>query len=63
MTGDSIARHGIAYQRLNALIELRNDLIVTEEQQTAWAARLAPLLIEAASHATADPETVSLQSG
>lgn len=53
LPGDAIARHGIAYQRLNALIELRNDLIVTEEQQTAWAIRLAPMLVEAASHAGA----------
>ncbi|MBY5987327.1 N-formylglutamate amidohydrolase [Roseovarius atlanticus] len=63
LPGDAIARHGIAYQRLNALIELRNDLIVTEDQQTAWARRLAPMLVEAAGYAGVDSETVSLQSG
>jgi predicted N-formylglutamate amidohydrolase len=26
------------------LIEVRNDLIATPEAQTAWAARLAPIL-------------------
>lgn len=44
LPGDAIARHAIAWQRLNALIELRNDLIATPEQQRHWAARLAPVL-------------------
>ena len=51
LPGDAIARHAIAYQRPNVLIELRNDLIKTEEQQTAWGKRLAPMLVEAAGHA------------
>lgn len=46
LPGDAIARHAIAYQRPNVLIELRNDLIETPEQQHAWAARLAPVLQE-----------------
>jgi predicted N-formylglutamate amidohydrolase len=48
LPGDSIARHAIAYERLNILLELRNDLIETEAQQIGWAQRLAPMLIEAA---------------
>jgi len=44
LPGDAIARHAIAWQRHNTLVELRNDLIETEEQQQAWATRLAPIL-------------------
>ncbi len=51
LAGDAIARHAIAYQRPNILIELRNDLIEAEEDQLAWAARLAPILKEAAESA------------
>lgn len=49
LPGDAIARHAIAHERPNALIELRNDLIVTSDQQTAWAERLAPILQQAAA--------------
>ena len=48
LPGDTIARHGIAHERPNVLIELRNDLIETPEAQAAWAARLAPILQEVA---------------
>lgn len=51
LPGDAIARHAIAYERPNVLIELRNDLIRTAEQQAAWAARLAPMLKHAATQA------------
>ncbi|MDR9395349.1 N-formylglutamate amidohydrolase [Roseovarius sp. SYSU LYC5161] len=51
LPGDAIARHAIAWERPNILIELRNDLIRTESQQAAWAARLAPMLAEAAETA------------
>lgn len=51
LPGDAIARHAIAHQRANLLIELRNDLIETEADQQAWAARLAPMLQEAAIRA------------
>ena len=51
LPGDAIARHAIAYQRPNVLIELRNDLIEAERDQAAWAERLAPLLKEAAQKA------------
>ena len=44
LAGDSIDRHAIARGRPNVLIEIRNDLIVTEAEQSAWAARLAPML-------------------
>ncbi|QIE46581.1 N-formylglutamate amidohydrolase [Pseudohalocynthiibacter aestuariivivens] len=51
LPGDSIARHAIAYERPNILIELRNDLIAIEADQIAWAQRLAPMMIEAAETA------------
>ncbi|KAA2312950.1 N-formylglutamate amidohydrolase [Pseudooceanicola sediminis] len=44
LPGDAIERHAIEHGRLNALIELRNDLIGEEAAQRAWAARLAPIL-------------------
>ena len=46
LPGDSVDRHAIASGRHNTLIELRNDLIATDTQQQAWAARLAPILQE-----------------
>jgi predicted N-formylglutamate amidohydrolase len=49
LPGDAIARHAIAHERPNVLIELRNDLIETPAQQTAWARRLAPILQEVAA--------------
>lgn len=54
LDGDSIDQHALRHGRLNILIELRNDLIETEEQQRAWAAKLAPILsaaLEAADRA------------
>ena len=47
LPGDAIARHAIAYQRPNVLIELRSDLIETPAQQRAWAKRLALILRDA----------------
>ncbi len=47
LPGDAIDRHGLQRGRLNTLIELRNDLIGDDVTQTAWAARLAPVLEEA----------------
>jgi predicted N-formylglutamate amidohydrolase len=50
LPGDSIARHAIAHERPNILIELRNDLITTPAQQQAWADRLAPMLRDVLHH-------------
>lgn len=44
LPGDAIDRHALRSGRHNTLIELRNDLITTESEQRAWAARLAPML-------------------
>jgi len=41
---DAVDRHALRKNRLNALIELRNDLIETPAQQQLWADRLAPIL-------------------
>ena len=46
LPGDSVDRHAIVPGRNNTLIELRNDLIETPDQQAAWAERLAPILQE-----------------
>lgn len=51
LPGDAIARHAIAYQRPNALLELRNDLIRDTVDQQAWGQRLAPILERAAATA------------
>lgn len=50
LDGDSVDRHALAHGRPNTLIEIRNDLIETEEQQIAWANRLAPILSEVLEH-------------
>ena len=47
LEGDTMDRHGVKPCRCHALIELRNDLIAAEEDQRAWAARLAPILNDA----------------
>lgn len=44
LPGDALDRHALQHGHPNILIEVRNDLIETPEQQKAWAARLAPLL-------------------
>ncbi|WP_430463137.1 N-formylglutamate amidohydrolase [Tabrizicola sp.] len=49
LPGDAIDRHALATGRHNTLIELRNDLIATDQQQHDWAARLAPILSEVLS--------------
>ena len=46
LDGDSVDRHAIQPGRANVLIEIRNDLIETDDQQYAWAKRLAPILEE-----------------
>jgi len=51
LPGDAIARHAIAYERPNVLIELRNDLIKAESDQITWADRLAPFIAQAAEMA------------
>jgi len=45
--GDSVDRHALQPGRLNALIELRHDLIDTVAGQREWAERLAPILEDA----------------
>lgn len=44
LQGDSIDRHAIRQNRPNTLIEIRNDLIATDEGQAEWASRLAPVI-------------------
>jgi predicted N-formylglutamate amidohydrolase len=44
LPGDAIDRHALQPGRMNTLIEVRNDLIGTEADQRAWAARLAAIL-------------------
>jgi len=47
LAGDAVERHALDHNRLNALIELRHDLIDTEAGQRHWAERLAPILCDA----------------
>lgn len=47
LEGDAVDRHAIANGLPNVLIELRNDVIATVEDQIAWADRLAPIMEEA----------------
>ncbi|MGR3491000.1 MAG: N-formylglutamate amidohydrolase [Shimia sp.] len=49
LPGDAVDRHALQQNRLNILIEIRNDLIGTAAQQKTWAARLAPILQSALS--------------
>ena len=49
LPGDTIDRHATTHKRRNTLIEIRNDLIATPDQQAAWAERLAPVLTVALS--------------
>ncbi|MEO0391160.1 MAG: N-formylglutamate amidohydrolase [Pseudomonadota bacterium] len=44
LPGDAVDQHALQHGRPNVLIELRQDLITTEEGQRAWAQRLAPHL-------------------
>jgi len=49
LPGDAIDRHALQTGRANTLIEVRNDLIETPEQQLEWGQRLAPILTRALS--------------
>lgn len=51
LPGDAIDRHALAHGRLNALVEVRNDLIATPAAQGEWADRLAPVLDSALNDA------------
>lgn len=46
LPGDSVDRHALQHGRLNALIEVRNDLIPDAAGQAAWGARLARILAD-----------------
>lgn len=47
LPGDSIDQHAQSNNKLNVLIEVRNDLIKTISEQNAWARFLAPALQKA----------------
>lgn len=51
LPGDAIDTHATTHGRPNTLIELRNDLIATAQQQKSWAERLAKALPRAAQRA------------
>ncbi|RVT87265.1 N-formylglutamate amidohydrolase [Rhodobacteraceae bacterium CCMM004] len=44
LPGDSIDRHALTHGRPHVLIEVRNDLIVTDAEQVDWGGRLAEAL-------------------
>ena len=47
----SVSVRGLKMGRPNTLIELRQDLIEADEDQIAWARRLAPMLEQALEEA------------
>lgn len=49
LPGDAVDQHALQQGRPNVLIELRQDLIATEEDQRRWAQRLGPILDETLS--------------
>lgn len=51
MEGDTMSRHGTGRGLPHVLIEIRQDLIASPEDQEAWAARLAPALAEVIAEA------------
>lgn len=44
LPGDAMDRHGVEQGLPHVLIEIRNDLIETDDAQRAWGQRLAPIL-------------------
>ncbi len=54
LDGDSIDRHAMRHGRLNALIEVCQDLISEEEDQRHWGERLAPLVAGAIEDVTGE---------
>jgi len=46
LPGDTIDKHALGRNIPNTLIEIRNDLIRSKQDQQRWAARLAPILTE-----------------
>ena len=46
LEGDTMSRHGTRNGLPHVLIELRQDLIATPEDQRLWAERLAPMLAQ-----------------
>ncbi len=44
LPGDALDRHGVQTGLPHVLVEVRNDLIETEDAQSAWGRRLAPML-------------------
>ena len=51
LPGDALDRHALHNNRPNVLLELRQDLIETPQQQHNWAERLAPILKQALTDA------------
>jgi predicted N-formylglutamate amidohydrolase len=54
LAGDTMWTHGTRNGLPHALLELRNDLIETEDQQKGWAARLAPIMRASLARMEAD---------
>jgi predicted N-formylglutamate amidohydrolase len=59
LLGDSMYVHGTQRGIPHILIEIRNDLIETADDQEAWAERLAPMLREAVPVATGSAPLIS----
>lgn len=46
LEGDTMSQHGTSRNLPHVLIEVRQDLVVTEAEQRLWAERLAPILAD-----------------
>jgi predicted N-formylglutamate amidohydrolase len=51
-----MSRHGTGRGLAHVLIELRHDLIATEDDQRLWAERLAPILQDVVAQSRAEGE-------
>ena len=47
LKGDTMETHALQHGRIHALIEVRNDLIETTQDQHKWAQMLAPIFTRA----------------
>lgn len=56
----SLQRHALADGRLNVMLEIRNDLVITESQQQAMAELLSAMLVDALHSLGMDTENLAM---
>jgi len=55
-----LQRHALADGRLNVMLEIRNDLVITESQQQAMADLLSAMLVDALHSLGMDTENLAM---